>query len=530
MKQKQKINKKNTHQKKSRSQRSSIFLTDFGSRVIEDPFTSLPDPVIQLILDYVKKSEALNVITSNCYLYQTWIRKTREIVLDKKQSIIDYLTDESFRRQVDARLLEPSKQLSIDYTEAVTIDLSSFTKGVTSGGFNRVSLSADFFLHLLEHLPERIEGIQSLQLTYYRTLTAAADFQKRVFQDYFPTSHVRRLSLTGFIFPFDEELAEYAFRCPMNVVELSLFDCFRGKIIASPSLTKLSLMRCGDLENIDDIALQLQELNCRYGPNFIADLRSLRGVKRISLDANCQRKGNSYESLQENEEIRLGFKDMSHVDLRRCFRYCQVIELKAVKGVVKIDLSHYKRVRSFSLANDLYSRSSPLSLEGGRLYSNDFPATLKKLSLHNINNLTSLTHGTPFPHNLTDVEIVNCDSFESCEGLANIPRLKLISLKKLRSLHGLGGERVRELQLISLSDVEIIEEGIGSYSSVKVADCPQLRRLSVDVSQYLKVQGCVDLDLIVLLGEKLERLKIHSCPKIQKIEGIDHVTSTNRNS
>eukprot|EP01040_Poterioochromonas_malhamensis_P009567 gene9567-10386_t len=529
MKQKHKINKKNTQQKKSRPQRSSIYLTDFGSRVIEDPFTRLPDPVIQLILDYVKKNEALAVITSNCYLYRTWIRKTREILLDKKQSIIDYFTDESFRREVDARLIEPSKQLSIDCTEVITIDLSSFNKGVTSGGFSRVALSADFFLHLLEHLPERIEGIQTLQLTFYRAVTAAAYYQRGLF-DYFTTSHVRRLSLTGFIFPFDEKSAGYAFRCPANVVELSLFDCFHGKMIASPSLKKLSLMRCGDLENIDDIAPQLEELNCRYGPNFIADLRSLRGVKRISLDANCQRKGNSYESLQENEEIRLGFKDVSNVDLRRCFRYCQVIELRAVKGVVRIDLSHYKRVRSFSLANDLYSRSTPLSLEGGRLYSNDFPATLKKLSLHNINNLTSLTHDTPFTHNLTDVEIVNCESFESCEGLANIPRLKLMSLKKLRSLHGLGGERVRELQLISLSDVEIIEEGIGSYRTVKVADCLKLRRLSVDVSQCLEVQGCADLDLIVLSGEKLERLKIHSCPKIQKIEGIDHVTSIHRYS
>ncbi len=77
-----------------------IFTKDFGIRMRNnDRISSLPDQIILIIfnyLDFMMKKEKMKFITCNCYLYQTWIRKIREITLSKQQSILNYFIDDIY--------------------------------------------------------------------------------------------------------------------------------------------------------------------------------------------------------------------------------------------------------------------------------------------------------------------------------------------------------------------------------------------------------------------------------------------------
>eukprot|EP01040_Poterioochromonas_malhamensis_P013977 gene13977-15433_t len=436
-----------------------IFVKDFGmTRMINnDRISSLCDQIILLIfpyLDFMMKKEKMNFITCNCYLYQTWIRKVREITLSKQQSILNYFIDDSYRSQIDARLEDPSKQLSIVYNNDINVDLSTYPmKRGKSGGFKQFYGSIRLFLELVRHVPERVERIEELDLLNFgdevEEGTPSQYLESNLFKNYFHTKFIHSLHLRDFWFPLDDDLGAYALRCPENVVELNLMNCTGETVIPSPSLKKLCLIWC-NIENIDEIASQLDEIKiCRNGDTGI-NLNALRTVKKVSLDATCQIY--HYESLQDNEEIHLEFEDSSNVDLSKCFKNTKKIELQFSGGKIKVDLSYYEKVQSWVLYN---FSNDPLILIEESLFSKNFPTTLQKLHLDGISNLTSLRFLNSFPHNLRKVKIMNCSSFESCEGLWNIESVKLSSLPKLRSLKGLGGEKTL---YVELHDVPLIED------------------------------------------------------------------------
>lgn len=245
--------------------------------------------------------------------------------------------------------------------------------------------------------------------------------------------------------------------------------------------------------------------------------------RSLYLTNCCEQRGTSYECLQDNEEIILGFDDASDIDFRRCFKNSKKIELECSEGMISVDLSYYEKVRSFCISKEvLESESSDaLILQEGLLYSSHFPTTLRELVLMHIGNLKSLDHYGSLSHNLYKVEICACDSFESCEGLWNVPIVKLRSLKKLQSLKGLGG-KTREVHLGNLSKIETITE-LNQVLNIIISYCDKLQRIDrFNENLSLTVTRCPSLTHI-RLGSKVLNVAVYSCPQMTSIEGSERV-------
>eukprot|EP01040_Poterioochromonas_malhamensis_P015008 gene15008-16716_t len=87
-----------------------IYEKDFGHRVINDPLTKLTDSLLVKLLDYLKSSEKIALISCNCSLYQTLIKQGRHFSITsfKLGSLNSF-----YRSQLFARIRDPYQQLGI---------------------------------------------------------------------------------------------------------------------------------------------------------------------------------------------------------------------------------------------------------------------------------------------------------------------------------------------------------------------------------------------------------------------------------
>lgn len=519
-----------------------IYCKEFGRRVVNDGLSSLPDQLFPFLMEFLEYDDSIRLIECNCYLYQTWIRKIREIKLCGK-SVIHYFSNNLFRGEVHARLEDSMKQLSIF---ANNTSLSSFDLTTTTlinqqkpsemhkeppGRLKLLSIYLPLFQLLLEHFPDLINEVHTLHLhnEFYEY-----SFDERqnefntflgeiIFSHYLQYSIKSCLILEDFILPFDEEYMYSVLNCSNNnnIINLQLIHCSSGSILLSSNLKSLTLTDC-EIFNLNDFLHQLDEVHIARSVR-IDDVSLFQNKRSLYLTNCCEQRGTSYECLQDNEEIILGFDDASDIDFRRCFKNSKKIELECSEGMISVDLSYYEKVRSFCISKEvLESESSDaLILQEGLLYSSHFPTTLRELVLMHIGNLKSLDHYGSLSHNLYKVEICACDSFESCEGLWNVPIVKLRSLKKLQSLKGLGG-KTREVLLENLSKIETITE-LNQVSNIIISYCEKLQRIDRFTENLsLTVTRCPSLTHISL-GSKVLNVAVYSCPQMTCIEGSERV-------
>lgn len=426
--------------------------------------TILPDVIHFEILSFLNISDKLEFVKVNRDLFNQLIKQTREIHIRREGRSQEFFTSETYRNKLLNLIRLTKKSLQFSFLFKFR---ESFLKNLNNS-FSLPIACLTAFLPDFVKFSSHIEQVNHLVLTHGTNATSK-DINE----------------LFSYLSDPKHEIQHF---------ELSSLDTPELPVI--PSLETLKIYCCGILQ-WDNLCYQnyqkLRSLTLYHCP-FIVDVANLDYIYDLTL-ISCYRI-KDISSLNHNYKITID-SCFCITNYSQALKHSKIIHLK-------VD-NYYSMIQDTTECQWLEAKE--LQLKDKML----FPLIQDSLVLPNVLNLRKLTlHSIKetfkLPeNNLTEISIIHCPNFRSCQSMGNIYKVSLEKLL-LYSLEGLGPNN----KVINITECDQINDftPIQSCAKVSILHC----RGFIDATQLSAVSH-----LHVALVHN------HIFPTIMKLEGVHHL-------
>ncbi len=480
---------------------------------------NLPKAIfLDYLFEFLPEFSRFQVFTLNHAFYSLLNLEARRVLLSDDE-LLKYFVQESYQRNLSAKIVDPSKQLRLYYTKEEEDsddddnDVHSLEIFITSmhhappfcyikSQFQCPSLlelwvEYEFFLYLCELPHNESFSVEVLILAGF--MTKNNNVSKWV------QPHLKRAKRKLHLRCWPENtLPELS----PTLEVLKLFSCHDLSLPSLPNLRSLTVDNC-QVENFETCEFpQLQDYSCSDS-KINRFQKPLKTVKKMFLDYSSEG-SDDFNSLTNILELTIdNYFFNSNWKIFQNLRKLTII-LSEFNEMCAIDLSRCSpHLLSFTL--NALSRHLPSSLT-----RNGIPKSLRFIELYQVCGFIDFNL---FQH-VQSILLEDCTDVKSLVGLGNIPRIKLKNIRQLTSLDGLGTGGNCSIEINGCNGI-VDFSAIKHVREVTIIRCSGFRDSnSVDHVHHLTIRNCEHLRDIRSLS-RVHTLLIDSCDRIHSMNGLE---------